>query len=201
MIDSLPFFAPSTPPDTGASRKSQPAFFINACACFAVSGATVEWSTTIVPGRACAAISRTTPSTSASALTHSAITSQSGASSAIVAGAATPCSAANACAFSALRLLTAASRPALRKCPAIGKPMAPKPTNPTLSSFTSCPPSQPRDVGWALAHRLALHQCKNGGPRPTLHLVAFRQIRVAGQPGLEYRRHARRAVVVDAGSE
>ena len=136
MIDSLPFLAPSTPPETGASRNPMPCSASSALADLAVSEATVEWSTTTLPGASTVDSALTFSSTSASAETQSTTTSQS-AKSAGVSAALTCASAANCCAFAKVRLPTTPSNPCACKCPASEWPMAPSPMNPTRISVPS----------------------------------------------------------------
>src|SRR5688572_14208158 len=131
MMASVPFFAPSTPPLTGASTNLALRLASVLSAHFAVSALTVEQSITREPGASPGASASTTERTSASAETQITATSTSFANSSRGAGAATPSSEARAVAFSRLRFQTAVSRPALWRFLAMGAPMAPRPANPT----------------------------------------------------------------------
>src|SRR5574343_733721 len=130
ITDSLPLRAPSTPPDTGASRKPMPRAASRPAASRAVSRDTVEWSMTSAPGANTPARPSTHCSTSASRDTHSTTASHS-AKSAGPRAARTPSAAANASALVWVRLPTAAHRTLACRWPAIGAPMAPKPMKPT----------------------------------------------------------------------
>src|SRR3990167_7530311 len=117
-----PSFSPS-------ARPSQTACASRACAFFAVSEATVEWSITTLPGASTVARACTLASTSASADTQSTTTSQSEKSS-TPAAARTSKSVAIRSALPALLLPTTLSRPRDCKWPASGWPIAPSPMNP-----------------------------------------------------------------------
>ena len=126
---SVPFAAPSTPPDTGASTKStdRPAHAWAIAA--AVAGCTVDVSTTTVPGRADASTPSapsTTSRTAASSLTASTTTSARAAASAGVAATAAP-SSASALDLAGDRFHTTTSPPAATSRVAIRPPMLPRP--------------------------------------------------------------------------
>ncbi len=107
MIASWPFSAPAWPPETGASRKTQP----RAAAASAISRASfaeaVVWSTTIAPSGSAGSASPTTWRTSSSLPTQSATSSAPATASAIVAAALPLYSAAQRPALAGVRLKTA----------------------------------------------------------------------------------------------
>ena len=113
MMARVLFFAPSTPPLTGASTKLTPRSPRKVAAQRAVSALTVEQSTTSAPRARPGAMSSITERTSVSAETQITAASIRPANSGRVAGAATPSSAPSDRALSALRFQTAASSPAL----------------------------------------------------------------------------------------
>src|SRR5688572_11008789 len=131
MMASVPFCAPSTPPETGASRKATRCFRSKSSAQRAVSALTVEQSMTRVPGASPGARPSTTARTSPSAETQITTTSRPAANSFREAGAGTPSSAPSAVALAPLRFQSAASSCALWRFLAMGAPMAPRPAKPT----------------------------------------------------------------------
>src|SRR5690625_66464 len=138
IITSCPVRAPSTPPDTGASRNAAPASATLAAARCTVVTLIVEQSTTTLPGANAGCMASITASTSASADPPLIITSLRCASSAGSAACDTPCVRAKEAAFAAERFQTQVNRPALARFAAMPSPIAPRPINPTF--IDSLPP-------------------------------------------------------------
>jgi len=130
MMDSAAFFAPASPPETGASRMRRPrsrACFASSCV---TSGRMLEKSMTRVPGLA---VSKTPPGpastswTSGESGTMTATTSASWTASPIDAAPLPPCRTRRSTA-SGVRLTPMTSKPASTRWAAIGAPMMPSPT-------------------------------------------------------------------------
>ena len=129
MRVSVPFCAPAVPPESGASRYRAPASATRACWTRSTSGSMVEQSTTVMPGPRTGSISSTTSTTSGELGTQRTTTTEASATP----RGDPPSVAPNATAASIgprLRDATATSWPAVTRCLAIGRPMAPSPTNP-----------------------------------------------------------------------
>ncbi len=138
MIASVAASAPAVPPDTGASRCSIPRASSRAAMSRVATGEMVAMSTTIVPGCAPSTMPfapSATASLSALAMTMVKTTSASAATSAGEPQARAPASTCG-CIASGRRAHTASGCPARRRCSAIGRPMAPRPIQPTRRSDT-----------------------------------------------------------------
>ena len=97
----------------------------------------VVWSTITAPSASTGSASATTWRTSSSLPTHSTSTSAPRAASAAVSPRRPPWTSTHRRAFSGLRLKTDTSWPALARCPAIGKPITPRPANATFILLSS----------------------------------------------------------------
>jgi len=139
MMASVAFFAPSTPPLTGQSRKLPPAVPMRRAAVRAVSAETVEQSTTTAPACSDGPIASTTASRSASAATQVTTASHEDASSAGEANERQPVSPAKMSALDAVLFQTPARRPARCRLRAMCCPMAPRPMNPAFMAGSIVP--------------------------------------------------------------
>src|SRR6478735_11085868 len=134
MMDSAAFFAPASPPETGASRMRNPRSFASFASSAVTSGRIEEKSMIRVPGLA---LSNTPPSPASTSRTWgesgtmTATTSASRTASAIEV-APLPPTAISASILSWLRSLPMTSNPAFTRWPAIGPPMMPRPMKATV---------------------------------------------------------------------
>src|SRR5690348_14713800 len=149
-IVSVPFCAPSDPPDTGASTMPMPRSASFAAIAAVAEGETVEQSTTTPPDPSPSATPpgpSSTCSRSGVSDTHTSTASAFAAASAGDAARAAPASASGS-SRSRVRLCTVTSWPAASRCPAIGAPIVPRPITATLIAAESTEaPGRPLTVG------------------------------------------------------
>ena len=129
MMTRLPFSAPGTPPDTGASMSPMPCAASRAANARAESGAMLEKSTTRLPGRAAAAtpcMPNSTASTAAWSVRHIMTMSDCRATSAGEAATRAP-RASTGASLSGVRFHTVTSWPAASSRSVMGRPMRPIP--------------------------------------------------------------------------
>jgi hypothetical protein len=137
MMASVPFSAPGTPPDTGASTKPMPFAARRRANCCADAGAMLEKSTTTRGGLAPSAKPRGPKITSSAArwsVTHIITISAARATSDGDCAARAPF-ASTAASFSRLRFQTATSWPAASRRSVMGWPIRPIPMNPSFIAF------------------------------------------------------------------
>ena len=132
MTDRVPFFAPSTPPETGASTKPALAPCRLEATLFAVAGLTVEVSTSTDPGLTPGSNCLTTSSKSWSAETQVRMTLQAAANCSGVPATRAPVSFEISSATLLVRFHTILKKPVFARCRAIGAPIAPRPMTPAL---------------------------------------------------------------------
>ncbi len=138
MMDSDALMAPISPPLTGASSISAPRALASAAISRAVAGAMVLMSTMTMPGRSwsntpCGPAS--TCRTSGESGTIVITTSVRAATSAGVAASVAPAWT-SASTGARLRLCTTSEKPPLMRLSAMGRPMRPRPMNPTRSGIS-----------------------------------------------------------------
>src|SRR3954453_20915634 len=152
MMDRAAFFAPASPPETGASRMRSPRFRACLASSPVTSGRMLEKSMTSVPGLA---FSKTPPApvstswTSGKSGTMTAATSASRTASPIDAAPRPPCSTSRSTAAGE-RLTPTTSNPASTRCAAIGPPMMPSPMKPIVVMRLPCTRSE-RIGSWTTA--------------------------------------------------
>src|SRR5690606_5074818 len=171
ITDSVPFSAPSLPPETGASSMATPRAASSPARRRVAAGATVLMSTSTLPGsRPWTAPSSPTTTASRSGVSDTIVktTSRPTAHSRGVAARAAP-AAASGSSRSRVRLWTVTSCPAASRRLAMGAPIVPRPTKPTRM----LPPS---GDGRLLPDLLELgHEPLGDRAVPARHLVAPRR--------------------------
>src|SRR6185312_13990147 len=137
MTVSTPFSAPAWPPETGPSTNLKPAFFAAASSSRATSADAVVWSTKVAPFFMPAKAPSgpmVTARKSLSLPTQHITKSWPSAAALGVAAVLPPNFSAHCFALAAVRLYTVTSWPPFfTRCPAMGKPMTPRPRNATLA--------------------------------------------------------------------
>src|ERR1700760_777942 len=137
MTVSTPFSAPAWPPDTGASTNLKPAFLAAASSSRATSAEAVVWSTKVAPFLTPAkapSAPRVTARRSLSLPTQHITKSWPSTAAFGVAAVLPPNLSTHCFAFAAVRLYTVTSWPPFfTRCPAIGKPITPRPRKATLA--------------------------------------------------------------------
>src|SRR5690606_5903686 len=161
---SVPFCAPRTPPETGASTQRMPAEAASRAAMSRVArGEMLEQSTSNVPARAPAAmpsVPKTTASTAALSDTHrNTMSARRATSAGDVHGAAPAAQAARS--FAAFRLKALTREPASSSRRTIGSPILPSATKPSAASVVVM-----RDLQWPF-HRAGVGH-RAGTRRPDL---------------------------------
>ena len=136
MIESAAFFAPSEPPETGASSMSTPPWARRSANSWAFSGLSVEQSIKSDPSASPSArpsSPKRTSSTWGESVRHATTMSDARPTSAGVAARVAP-SATTSSARLAVRFHTVTANPARARLEAMKRPMVPRPTKPTRSA-------------------------------------------------------------------